>query len=218
MGSLDSDTDAGDEEKPQHLVHLRAYWMDRYEVTNAMYARCVRDGACQPPQQTGSKTHAAYYDEPGYENYPVIFVSWNQAQTYCTWAGRRLPSEAEWEKAARGVDGQIYPWGDQSPTLGLANFGGLVGDTSRAGSYPDGASPYGILDMAGNVSEWVADWYDEDYYASSAYHNPSGPESGEFHVLRGGSWFNMGRTMRAAFRLWNYPDVHSDTIGFRCVH
>jgi formylglycine-generating enzyme required for sulfatase activity len=217
MGSTDADADAGDEEKPQRIVYLRAFWIDRYEVTNAMYARCVRDGVCPPPQMPGSKTRAAYFDEPGYENYPVIYVSWEEARKYCEWAGRRLPTEAEWEKASRGVEGQIYPWGDQPPVGNLANFGGKVGDTSRAGSYPDGASPYGVLDMAGNVLEWVADWYGADYYASSADNNPGGPPSGEFRVLRGGSWFNMARSMRSAFRLWNYPDVRTDTIGFRCA-
>ena len=217
MGSPDTDPVAGKEEKPQHSVYLSVYWIDQTEVTNAMYSRCVREGVCRAPQETRSKTRPAYFDDPAFGNYPVIYVAWQDADTYCRWAGRRLPSEAEWEKAARGDDGRVYPWGEYPPGPGMANFNNYVGDTRAVGSYPAGASPYGALDMAGNVAEWVADWYHADYYPVSPASNPTGPETGEFRVLRGGSWFNLQRAMRVAFRLSNYPDLQSDTVGFRCA-
>jgi formylglycine-generating enzyme required for sulfatase activity/predicted Ser/Thr protein kinase len=217
MGSLEAEPGAGKEEKPQHPVYLSVYWIDQTEVTNAMYSRCVREGVCRPPRETRSSTRPAYFDEPGFGSYPVLYVSWQDADAYCRWAGRRLPSEAEWEKAARGDDGRTYPWGEYPPGRGMANFNNQVGDTRAVGSYPAGASPYGALDMAGNVAEWVADWYDPDYYPVSPASNPTGPESGEFRLLRGGSWFNMQRAMRTTFRLSNYPDLQSDTVGFRCA-
>jgi formylglycine-generating enzyme required for sulfatase activity len=217
MGSLEADPEAGKEEKPQRLVYLSAYWIDQTEVTNAMYLRCVRQGACRPPKETRSKSRPAYFDEPSFSNYPVIYVAWQDAEAYCRWAGRRLPSEAEWEKAARGIDGRPYPWGEASPTPELANFNNRVGDTRPVESYPAGASPYGALDMAGNVAEWVADWYDADYYPVAPSSNPPGPATGLFRVLRGGSWYSMLRALRVTFRLSNYPDLQSDTIGFRCA-
>jgi serine/threonine-protein kinase len=217
MGSPDADAGAGIEEKPQRSVYLSVFWIDQTEVTNAMYMRCVRENVCSPPKETRSKTRLAYYDSPAFGNYPVIYVSWQEAEVYCQWAGRRLPTEAEWEKAARGSNGATYPWGEAPPGIGLANFNNQVGDTQPVGSYPAGASPYGALDMAGNVAEWVADWYDADYYPIAPDSNPTGPDSGEFRVLRGGSWFNLARAMRAAFRLANYPELQSDTVGFRCA-
>lgn len=222
MGSSDEDPHADAVEKPQHRVYLSAFWIDQTEVTNAMYARCVNAGKCTPPSETSSKTRPLYYGDARYTDFPVIYVSWEDADAYCRWAGRRLPTEAEWEKAARGKDGRIYPWGNDDPIHYLANYNSQVGDTSLTGDYPSGASPYGVLDMAGNVAEWVADWYGSDYYATSgsaltAVKNPAGPPSGEFRVLRGGSWFNKAWAIRAAFRLWNYPDLRSETVGFRCA-
>ena len=217
MGSLETEPGTGKEEQPQHPVYLSVYWIDQTEVTNTMYLRCVREGVCRPPKDTRSNTRPAYFDEPSFGSYPVIYVTWKDAEAYCRWAGRRLPSEAEWEKAARGEARQTYPWGEYPPGPGMANFNNQVGDTRAVGSYPAGASTYGALDMAGNVAEWVADWYDPDYYPVSPASNPAGPETGEFRVLRGGSWFNMQRAMRAAFRLSNYPDLQSDTLGFRCA-
>jgi formylglycine-generating enzyme required for sulfatase activity/serine/threonine protein kinase len=217
MGADDTDPDAGPVEKPQHWLYLSPYWIDRTEITNAMYQQCVKAGDCQPPEKLSSKTRPAYYNDAQYQDYPVVFVSWEDASVYCHWAGQRLPSEAEWEKAARGKDSQLYPWGDAQADFRKANFNSLAGDTTRVGLYPAGASPFGVLDMAGNVAEWVADWYSDGYYAASPYKNPPGPKSGEFRMLRGGSWFNTAHALRTTFRLWNYPTLHSETIGFRCA-
>jgi formylglycine-generating enzyme required for sulfatase activity len=210
MGSSELDPDADDDEMPQHKVFVSAFWMDRTEVTNAMYRVCVEAGKCTEPARSRR------YHLPEYANHPVLGVSWDQAVMYCAWAGRRLPTEAEWEKAARGLDDRLYPWGNESPDASRLNFDHLVDDTMEVGRYSDGASPYGVLDMSGNVWEWVFDGYDESYYFKSPYADPQGGTPVNRRVLRGGSWSTQARNVRVANRFWAFPG-RNDTDGFRCA-
>ena len=213
------------DEKPVHIVYLDEFWIDQTEVTNAMYAKCVSAGECEPPSSNESYSRNSYYDNPEFDDYPVIYVSWHDAQAYCAWAGKRLPTEAEWDKAASWDEENqkkfIYPWGN-SIDCSLANYWGkdegCIGDTVKVGSYEDGQSPYGALDMTGNVIEWVADWYGEEYYAVSPSSNPPGPDAGEFRIVRGGSWANPGSMVRVSYRFIPlYPIGSYDSLGFRCA-
>ncbi len=206
------------DEEPATLIMLDSFWIDQTEVTNAMYAECVAEGDCSNPLDKSSSTNASYYDNPKFKDYPVIYVDWNMAKKYCEWAGRRLPSEAEWEKAARGTDERVYPWGYQLPNSNLLSYseGVYIRDTAEVAKRPDGKSFYGAYDMAGNVWEWVNSAY-EDY--------PYDPDDGreEFkaiddeRVLRGGSWRNNNSDIRSANRYNALPtDVYS-SAGFRCA-
>ncbi len=204
-------------EQPQHTVTLDAFWIDKTEVTNSQYRQCVRDGACKKPRCLDRTAR----DFDGSDQ-PVVCVSWHQAQTYCEWVGKRLPTEAEWEKAARGTDGRKHPWGNTDPDCAKANYapcrGATMGATLQVGSHPSGASPYGALDMGDNASEWVADWYDADYYSESPSRNPDGPSSGEERVVRGGSWVHSDWELRSAARDGLDPDYWSSlVVSFRCV-
>lgn len=193
-----------DGEKPVHTVYLDEYQIGRYEVTNRQYNNCRQAGVCD---RVGVATNL---------NHPVTYVSWRGAKTYCEWVGGRLPTEAEWEKAARGTDGRTYPWGE-GIDCDKANYGGCTSDTSPVGSYEAGQSPYGLFDMAGNVWEWVSDWYDDTYYQNSPSKNPMGPDSGIRRALRGGSWQDDEYDIRSSHRNLLIVDAYVNIIGFRCA-
>jgi formylglycine-generating enzyme required for sulfatase activity len=202
-------------EEPVHDVTLDAFYMDVYEVTNTLYKLCVDQGGCDPPQSSGSQNHADYYDNPQFDYYPVIEVDWYQARTYCEWRGARLPTEAEWEKAARGTDGRMFPWGEGLDET-LANFHWNVGDTAEAGNYENGKSPYGLYDMAGNVWEWVNSLYMP--YPYSPDDGRESPDSDGPRVARGGSWgFDGDNSVSTFYRIDYDPTSTSIDRGFRCA-
>ncbi len=215
-------------EEPVRTMYLDAFYIDQTEVTNAQYRKCVTDGDCELPKKTSSHTQDEHYGNPKYDDYPVTNVNWHDAQAYCEWARRHLPTEAEWEKAARGKNGFVYPWGNNfngyllnfcdencNSVWSNPHYNDGYAHISPAGSYPAGASPYGALDMAGNVWEWVADWY--DVYLGG---NPNADDAfgEEFRVLRGGSWDDDGLIIRSTTRYWDHPDHQYNNYGFRCAH
>jgi formylglycine-generating enzyme required for sulfatase activity len=215
--------EGGDDEKPVHRVFLDDYYIDRYEVTVEQYAKFLKArGMNEPPMWLAM-------DEPHHQKRPVVNVDWLDASNYCKWAGKRLPTEAEWEKAARGTDGRVYPWGNDPPDPLRANYGKKQWNNHAAlvpvGGLKDGKSPYGIYEMAGNVWEWVSDWYDPNYYTTSPSRNPNGPESGKYRVLRGGSWDFAPENLRSSRRDFNIPSSHdydspsyrNFNSGFRCA-
>jgi formylglycine-generating enzyme required for sulfatase activity len=219
MGS----NDGSDDEKPVHQVSLDAYYLDKYEVTVGQYAKFLKaTGFNGPPMW-------ATMDQPSHQKRPIVNVDWSDASNYCEWAGKRLPTEAEWEKAARGTDGRIYPWGNEPPNTLRANYGQEKWNNHTAlvpvGQLKDGKSPYEIYDLAGNVWEWVSDWYDPDYYATSPPQNPKGPENGKYRVLRGGSWDLAPEHLRSTRRDFNIPlaptyespAYRNFNSGFRCA-
>jgi len=206
------DGNAYGDEQPQHRVYLAEYRMARVPVTNAQYKAFVDVTSHGAPQ------HWQHGQIPtGKGDHPVVYVSWYDAQAFCRWAGVRLPTEAEWEKAARGTDGRKYPWGDSAPDCSKAQYSACGGTTVPVGSKPAGTSPYGAMDMAGNVWEWCQDWYDEDYYPRSPQHDPQGPDSGSYRVGRGGSWLDDEWFVRAAVRGGGDPGYRFVDVGFRCV-
>ena len=219
MGCSPDDTECQDDEKPLHTMTLDAYRIDKYEVTNARHKECVEAGGCIPPDSAESETRFIYYGSDEYADYPVVNMNWDQADEFCKWDGGRLPTEAEWEKAKRGSeDTRIYPWGNQPPDASLLNFNENVGDTTAVGSYPTGASPYGVMDMSGNVYEWVNDWYGETWYSASPDENPTGPDSGEVGVLRGGKYGNtIDGQARISFRNQFGKYYSFASYGFRCA-
>ncbi len=221
------------DEKPYHKVYLDAFYIDKYEVTVEEYGECVHSGKCSQPRSRSDNKNCNW-GYSGRGNHPINCVDWNQAKAYCEYAGKRLPTEAEWEKAARGTDGRKYPWGNEKASRNYAvmddgcdyavmvdggnNSCGKV-RTWPVGSKPKGASPYGAMDMAGNVYEWTADWHDSKYYSSSPNRNPTGPSSGLVRVVRGGSWFLTFSLLRSSARDYSGPGygIYGYGVGFRCA-
>jgi formylglycine-generating enzyme required for sulfatase activity len=226
-------------ELPLHVVYLDAFEIDKYEVTNKEYRACEAAGVCNPPRRFDSPGRSSYYHNAEYDLYPVMYVSWNDAQNFCGWLGKRLPTEAEWEKAAKGaIDTRPWPWGWEGATCDRANYYADCGSrTSRVGSYPASASPYGAMDMAGNMFEWVFDKFDVTYYTYSPYANPTGPdtsllegkedrESMPYYSIRSGSYHDNWYYARTTHRHWGHhgdraqgdaPLFRSFRVGIRCA-
>jgi formylglycine-generating enzyme required for sulfatase activity len=215
MGSGTGEAD----ERPVHNVWLSGFWIDRYEVTNADYRACEVAQVCKAPAYIKSNTRAHYFDDAKYNDHPVIFVSADDAAAYCQWLGKRLPTEAEWEKAAswdwRTGTKFTWPWGNAFDDTMVRD--GQLSDTMPIGSHPQGASPYGAMDMAGNVLEWTADYYDADYYKVSPSSNPKGPATGYGRVVRGGTWWDVDHDLRTTRRKQEDANARQMYLSFRCA-
>jgi len=208
----------------EHTVNLDAFWIDQTEVTNIMYSMCVNDGVCNLPDATDSNTRAIYYGNPEFDKYPVIYVSWEDANNYCNWAGRRLPTEAEWEKAASWDNVRhkkhIYPWGN-NVDCSLANYwnpaGGCVGDTTEVGSYEGGNSSYGVYDMGGNVGEWVSSLYAPYPYDKDDGRERDSSSASDLRIVRGGAWYFPSNYMQTTYRSAPNYSLSNFSYGFRCA-
>jgi len=251
MGSP-AGSDGFDDEQPQRRVFVGAFWIDRHEVTNTNYLSFMQATEHRVPQNANPAATLWENNKPlpGNENHPVVNISWDDAVAYCRWLGKRLPTEAEWEKAARGADGRRYPWGNEwdyskansasywtGRTVEFASAAeweafwikgegariskekGIKGEvlTVPVGSFPQGASPYGLFDMAGNAGEWVQDWFDPNYYKSAPLSDPSGPDKGAVKAMRGGSWLKPALSLRTSDRDWGTMDSRPSGTGFRCA-
>ena len=238
MGCVPGDLECEDREKPRKRVYVNAFYMDVHEVTVAEYRECVKAGKCETAKESDSGKYAAYnnWDKPGHENHPINSVNWHEALTYCTWRGKRLPTEAEFEKALRGgAEGKKYPWGDAA--VPSSRFGNYADESARRrfpewnraiSGYDDGyvgTSPacameknaYGLCDISGNVWEWCADWYEEDWYSRMPERNPKNDTPSPTRVLRGCGWNNFTRLLRASYRFSSKPSARSPNGGFRCA-
>jgi formylglycine-generating enzyme required for sulfatase activity len=214
MGSLAGNGDS--DETPQHAVYLPTFYIDQKEVTQAQFAQFSQATKYPKPIVPVFQDDLSLITKP---ELPVIGVSWDAAKDYCQWAGKRLPTEAEWEKAAGGEEGYRWPWGNNSPDK-AANLSGEEDGykyLAPPGQFESGRSPYGLYDMAGNAAEWVADWYDADYYKNASFKVPQGPEKGKYRVYRGGSWNDLPSNARVAKRFMAAPHQTSAVIGFRCA-
>ena len=216
MGSVKADKDALKRERPQRRIELSGFWIDAREVKNAHYEACVAAKACKGARQVGGTT-ARYYAGTRKPEQPVVGVTLRDAKAYCAWVGRRLPTEPEWEKAARGGDGRLYPWGNERPTCERANFTKCGGVAKPVGSHPTGVSPYGALDMAGNAIEWTSTTYKGTALKTMPDKDPPDPKRGGWRTIRGGSWGSYSSQTRSAFRRAWDPRNAGHTVGFRCA-
>ncbi|MFO0707945.1 MAG: formylglycine-generating enzyme family protein [Nitrospira sp.] len=223
MGVPQGDRDGGRDEYPRHDVFVDNFYIDKYEMTNGRYLEFVKATGHRIPQNPKNPTRNLWQGDTITESLaerPVVNVDWNDAAAYCKWAGKRLPTEAEWEKAAKGTADRRFPWGNVEPTNKHLNFNQQwIGEKTLmpVGSYEAGKSPFGVYDMAGNVWEWVNDWYDPRYYEKSPAKNPPGPETGTKRVLRGSGWQNETPTVRIFTRVESDPDIRNESTGFRCA-
>ncbi len=197
-------------ENPAHNVEIDSFYIDTHEVSHGNYMEFVKTNKVRKP---------LFWNNPNFNNYkqPVVGISWQEAQSYCTWKGGRLPTEAEWEKASRGRRSVDYPWGNEPPDNTKLNFNQEIKKTTPVGSYEAGKSDYGVYDLAGNISEWIYDWHLAEFYLFSPKRNPTGPQKGQYKVIRGGNWRNNAEDVKMVYRNATIPSIRKKTLGFRCA-